>query len=266
MGDSSAVPAAEQALGILSYMARQRGPVTAAAIANALAVPRSTTYHLLSVLIRQGFVTHLSERRRYGLGVSALELGTGYARQEPLAQLGRPLVETLARTTGANAHLAVMHGTDVLYIVEERPRRAPRLVSGLGVRLPAHLTASGRAMLSAMPTEQFWALYPDREMLVERTGRGPRTVAELRDWLRTARARGYATEVSEVTQGLVSVGLPVLDHLGWPTAAIALTFPEADGRALDEVADEIRPASQELSRRIGGVPARPLHRDVTNRP
>ena len=48
-------------------------------------------------------------------------------------------------------HLAVLHGRDVLYLVEERAPRRPSLVTDVGVRLPAHLTATGRAMLAALP-------------------------------------------------------------------------------------------------------------------
>ena len=54
-----------------------------------------------------------------------------------------------------------MHGRDVLYIVEERARRRPALVTDVGVRLPSHLTATGRAMLAALPREQVRALFPD---------------------------------------------------------------------------------------------------------
>ena len=42
--------------------------------------------------------------------------------------------------------IAVLHGRDVLYVVEERAPGRPPLVTDVGVRLPAHLTASGRAI------------------------------------------------------------------------------------------------------------------------
>src|SRR5690625_1117205 len=90
MGRSSAVPAASNTLAVLRYLAAQAGPVPAAAIGRDLGLPRSSTYHLLSTLVAEGFAVHLPEERRYGLGVSAFELGTAYSRQEPLARLGRP--------------------------------------------------------------------------------------------------------------------------------------------------------------------------------
>ncbi|HLY34269.1 MAG TPA: helix-turn-helix domain-containing protein, partial [Jatrophihabitantaceae bacterium] len=72
------VPAAREALAILRFLAHQAAPVAAATIARELHLPRSTTYHLLATLQDDGFVVHLADERRYGLGVAAYELGTGY--------------------------------------------------------------------------------------------------------------------------------------------------------------------------------------------
>lgn len=245
------MPAADQTLRVLSFLARQRGPVAARTIAEQLAIPRSTIYHLLGAMARHGFVVHLEPDRRWGLGTAAFELAGGYTRQEPLARLGRPLVAALADRAGESAHLAVMTGRDVLYIVEERAPRRPALVTDVGVRLPAHLTATGRAMLAHLPREQVRALYPDAAAFSDRTGRGPGRPSELRDLLRGSRERGYATEDGEVTIGLRSVGAPVLDHTGWPAAAIAVTWPDDADRDADQLAALAGEAARELSRRIG---------------
>jgi DNA-binding IclR family transcriptional regulator len=245
------VPAADQTLRILAFLARQRGPVPARMVAAALGIPRSTVYHLLTTLHEHQFVVHVPEERRWGLGIAAFELAGGYARQEPLARLGRPVLADLVDRAHESAHLAVMHGRDVLYIVEERAPKRPALVTDVGVRLPAHLTATGRAMLAALPREQVRALYPDATAFSDRTGRGPSRPAELRELLREVRTRGHATEDGEVTLGLRSVGAVVQDHAGWPAAAIALTWPSDAGRDADELAALATGAAAELARRIG---------------
>ncbi|MGR0320811.1 IclR family transcriptional regulator [Agromyces sp. ZXT2-3] len=255
MSDASKVPAADQVLRMLSHLAAQRGPVPAASIATALGLPRSTTYHLLGVLQERGFVVHLPEERRYGLGVAAFELSSGFSRQQPLTRLGRPLVAALVDRLGESGHLAVLHGRDVLYLVEERAPRRPSLVSDVGVRLPAHLTASGRAMLQALPPAQLRALYPDRAAFADlpsTTEAAPWTYSRLKSVLAEARTTGVASEHGEVTRGLASVGAPVLDHLGWPAAAIAVTFAEDAPAELVEAATAgVQDAAATLSRRIG---------------
>ncbi len=243
------VPAADNTLRILRYLAGRPTPVAASAIARELEIPRSTVYHLLGTLSAHGFVLHMKEDRRWGLGTSAFELAGGYARQQPLARIGRPLVAALSDHLGESTHLAVMSGGDVLYIVEERAPRRQALITDVGVRLPAHLTASGRAMLAALPREQVRALYPNASAFPDRTGLGPRRPTELRELLRTVRQRGYATEDSEVAEGLRSVGAVVRDHAGWPVAAVAVTWAggELDAAVL---ATAVRNTAEVLESRL----------------
>ncbi|WP_087131590.1 IclR family transcriptional regulator [Microbacterium esteraromaticum] len=243
------VPAADQTLRILRHLAGRPSPVAASAIARDLAIPRSTTYHLLSTLETHGFVVHLPQERRWALGTSAFELAGGYTRQEPLARLGRPLIAALADRVGENAHLAVMSGRDVLYIVEERAARRPALISDVGVRLPSHLTATGRAMLAALPRNQVRALYPDAGAFTDRTGRGPDRPSELRRLLQTVRATAIATEDGEVTAGFRSVAAAVCDHTGWPVAAVAITWESA--ASTREPIDAVRDAARMLESRLG---------------
>jgi DNA-binding IclR family transcriptional regulator len=253
VASGSQVPAADAALRILSFLASQRGPVPAARLTSALHLPRSTIYHLLGVLVERGFVVHLPEEKRYGLGFAAFELSSGFSRQQPLARLGRPLVAALVDRVGESGHLAVLHGRDVLYLVEERAPRRPSLVTDVGVRLPAHLTATGRAMLAALPAAQRRALYPDATAFSDRDGRGPRSYGELRRLLASVSEEGYAREDGEVTPGLSSVAAVVVDHVGWPAAGIAITFgSEGAKERRGELVEQVTETAAELSRRISG--------------
>lgn len=257
MGESTAAPkapAADQTLRILSLLASSRGPMPASMIAAQLDLPRSTVYQLLGILQEHAFVAHLPEEKRYGLGISAIELSSAYVRQEPLTRIGRPLVAALVDRTRRSGHLAIQHGRDVLYVVEERAPGSPLLVSDVDVRLPMQLTATGRAILSAMPRAQVRALYPDRSSFVHRHDDpdGIDRYSRLRQVLDETLTRGFAFELGTVTSGLASVGLPVLDHRGWPIAAIALTFPDDADIDLSALAEEVRRTSEELTRRIHG--------------
>ncbi|KAA9131196.1 IclR family transcriptional regulator [Microbacterium caowuchunii] len=255
---SETAPAARHTLAILQYLAAQRGPVSAAAVAAALALPRSTVYRLLGVLEGTGFALHFPEERRYGIGLAAFELSSGFSRQQPLTRLGGPLLAQLVDRLGESAHLAVLHGRDVIYLIEERAPRRPSLVTDVGVRLPSHLTASGRALLATLPPPQLRALYPDRSAFVRRTDRSVDTYGALARLLVDVRRDGFATEDGEVTPGLASIAFAVRDHTGWPAASIAVTFDSGvpPARAA-EIAQHIGASAAELSRRIHGRPLTP---------
>ena len=249
-----AVPAAAQVLAVLRYLARQSGPIPAASISRDVDLPRSTTYHLLDTLMRGGFVVHLPEERRYGLGLSSYELASGYARQAPLQRLARVPLARLVDRTGHNAHLAVPHGREVIYVIEERALGRPPLVTDVGVRLPAHLTASGRAMLAGLPKPQVRALFGDPSTFVLRTDRGPASMSALRRLLVEVRRNGYAEEDGDVTAEFASVAVAVLDHAGHPVAAVAITYPAAEVAPADRpaLAGQVARTARELGRRVGG--------------
>jgi DNA-binding IclR family transcriptional regulator len=248
----SRVPAAAQTLAILRHLARQAGPVPAAAIARDLGIPRSTTYQLLTTLAEEAFVVHLEDERRYALGLSAYELGSGYLRQAPLQRLARIPLARLVDRVGHTAHLGVLHGRDVVYLIEERAPGRPPLVTDVDVRLPASLTASGRAMLAGLPPAQVRALYPTPDAFVVRHDAGPRSPTALRRLLVEVRRDGYATENGEVTPGFASVAVAVPDHLDLPVASVAVTYPCGADEDRDVIIAEVQRTARAVRNRMGG--------------
>jgi DNA-binding IclR family transcriptional regulator len=251
-----------RSLRVLSYLATQANPVSAARIAESIGSPRSSTFRLLRGMQSLGYVAHIPETRSYTLGIAALEIGQAFSIQAPLARFGRPVLERLVLKLGETAHLAVLHGHETLYIHEQSaPLRTP-LVTAKDVRLPAHLTASGRVILAGLGNDQLQALFPANFVFIQRTGKGPSTYAELLQKLDTARRRGFAREFGEVTEGFASIAKPVRDRNGRIVAAVAVTHAYTT-KAMSTLAGSpqvprqetilaaLERASRELSRRLG---------------
>jgi DNA-binding IclR family transcriptional regulator len=255
---SRAVPAATRALEVLRALAAQPGPVPAAHLARELDVPRSTTYHLLAAMEAEGFVVHYPEDRAFGLGMAAFEVGSAYLRHDPLERLARALlvrlVDDLRGAVPVVGQVGVLHGRETLYLLQVSAPAAPTLVTAVGVRLPAQLTASGRALLAGLPAAQVRALFPDRSAFVDRTGSGPRSLSELRRLLAEDRRRGWSREDGEVTAGLGSVAAGASDRRGVPAAALAVTFRSQVLDPGDEpaVAARVVAATRRLEARLRG--------------
>ncbi len=249
--------AATRALSVLRELASATGPLTAGTLARRLSIPRSSTYHLLRAMSAEGFVAHYPEEERWGLGVAAFEIGAAYLRHEPLEHLARPLVHRLAHQVGditaAVVHLGVLHGRETVYLVRESTPAPVTVVVDVGVRLPAALTASGRAMLALLPTAQLRALYPSRDAFVDRTGHGPATLSALRRLLGEESRRGWAAEDGFVVEGYASVAVAAVDRSGRPAASLGLTFrsDRADNDKRRQLAQALLPVAADLSRRLG---------------
>jgi DNA-binding IclR family transcriptional regulator len=126
------------------------------------------------------------------------------------------------------------------------------LVTEIGVRLPAHLTAVGRAILAELPEAQVRALYANQP-LVKRTGHGPTSVDALLRDLEAVRGRGVAHDAEMVTPGISCIAAPVFSHEGVPAAAVGITFVSAQRTAEDIAiaAEVVREISGRLSRSLG---------------
>ncbi len=259
------MPALRRGLAVLRLLGERATPLSAAAVARELGLPRSTTYELLTGLAAAGFAVHLPDERRWGLGLAAFEIGTAYLRGDPLERASRSVLGRLSATTRATAHLGVLHGAETLYLAKVKGGRAgPTLVTEVGVRLPAGLTATGLSILAHLPPGQVRAVFPARESFVLRTGRGPETLPALRRDLTATRRRGWAVEDGRVSAGTASVAAAVFDHNGVPLAALGVTVahwcpaahlgPDGCGQDFAELADPVLAGARELTAALGGHP------------
>lgn len=250
------VPAASRTLAVLKALAKIGQPTTAAALAQKIGVPRSSIYQLLEVLESEGFVIHFEEESRWGLGVSAFELGSAYLRHDPLERVARPILAKLARNAethvAACAQVGVLHGTETLYLLKEMPVQPVSVVTEIGVRLPAHLTASGRALLAEISAAQLKATFGAKQ-LVNRTGLGPKNLRELSAILSTEKQQGYAVESGHITAGYTSIAAAAKNHLRIPIASLALTFREehTSSELVETLSTLVRNAADELSKKLG---------------
>ena len=218
----SKVPAATHTLAILRLLMTTDAPISAARIATQLQLPRSTTYQLLKVMVDAGFVMHLKSHRTYGLGAAAYSLAQAYSTQQPVVRASTRHAQALAKLAGGSAHVSrLSSGMEVLYVLEERSATAVSLITDVGVRLAAERTASGRAMLAALPDAELKAR-------VDAAGLG-RQWQKIHTMVQQVRLRGWAEETEEVSVGQSSIAAAVLDHTGRPAAALAVTFTPGVG-------------------------------------
>lgn len=254
------VPAADRTLALLNALAKSAAPVTAVQLARQIGAPRSSTYQLLQVLEARGFVIHYPENSRWGLGLSAFELGTAYLRHDPLERLARPILHRIVQELDrlglySTAQFGILDGAELLYLLKENPRFAAPTVIDVGVRLPAHLTASGRSMLALLPKNQLQLLYAPGSQIAKRTEQGPGNTKELQKLLAQEKMQGYSVETGHVQEGLNTIAAAALNHLSLPTAAFAVTFKTADASqvVIDSLSSLVTASARELSKRLGAT-------------
>jgi IclR family KDG regulon transcriptional repressor len=236
-----------RALDILDLLggdeAAANGGLGVVRIADLLGREKSQVSRALKTLSARGFVDRDPETREYRLGwrFYGLAARTGRSR---LAAFAPALLRELVAGLGETAHLSVLEGVQVLTLLSVPSPRLLQASDWSGLRVPAHCTSAGRALL----------LDEDREALDTRFS-GTRTRRELDDLERQlgrAREGGYAVVEGEFEPGLVGVAAPVRDFRGVVVAALNVSGPEFRfGDRVEGAGPLVRRAANELSDRLG---------------
>lgn len=227
----SAFRPGDDALGV-SELARRTG------------VPKSSTHRLTAHLVEQGLLEPAG-RGRLRLALKLFEIGQLAAAQRGLVDAARPFLADLREATRNTAHLAVLEGTEVVYLDILRGPDAPTLPSRVGGRFPAHATSVGKAILA----------FSDRAVVDEVVTAGlarvsPRTVTApgiFRTQLARIARDGISYDREESGIGVVCAGAPLLGSDGAAVGALSLSG-WTNRMRLDRVAPAVRTAALALSR------------------
>ncbi|MER7723027.1 IclR family transcriptional regulator [Streptomyces sp. NPDC096323] len=219
------VPAVTRALDVLELFLDGDGTLSAPEVTRRLQLPRTTVHELLTTLAARSYlVTVPGQPGRYRLGVRTYQLGSRYAEQLDLAAEGQQVARQVAETCGETVHVAILEGTDVIYIAKVDSTHAVRMVSAAGRKLPAHCTSVGKMLLAALPERELDARLAGLEL----TGMTPNSITdegELRAALTSVRERGIALEHRESNPDVSCVAAPVRDRSGQVVAALSVSVP-----------------------------------------
>jgi DNA-binding IclR family transcriptional regulator len=220
-----------------------------------LGVAHSTAHRLLAMLAYHGFVRQEPDSRAYIAGPALVEIGLAAVSQLDIRRHARPALERLAGTLGETAHLAVLEGGNVRYLDAVESSRALRVASRTGSVLAASCTASGKALLAALPEAEVSAMFADREALPRLTPRSITSRPALLAELRQVRADGCAVNREESEEGVVSVAVAVRGPR--PAPGVALTVSAPVSRMTEEatarIKEELRAQAAWLAAQLPGA-------------
>jgi DNA-binding IclR family transcriptional regulator len=198
-------PAAYRAIQVLDAISSRPTASTLTEIATSIPLAKSSVSNLLVTLEATGMVRR--SQSGWVLGYKALELGQSVLASTDLVAEFRRIVASLPYLRADTTLLAVLDGVDVLYLARHDGQQQVRLASDIGRRLPAVVTALGKAMLASLPDEELERRLATVEVMPRPTRRSHRTVDDLRRDLRAIRERGYAVDDEQNTIGVTCFGV-----------------------------------------------------------
>lgn len=240
-----------KALEVLDYVARQGHMVTLTEIVHELDLPKTTVFRYLQTLSATGFLAHDIPHDRYGVGPRFRNLAHIDQSLSGLREIALPEMRGLFETFNETVNLGVLADHQVVYIDMLEPGRPMRAHARVGHRHPLHSTSLGKAILAFLPDAE--NLYQRDRDLPQLTINTLTDVAKLRRQAEDVRRRGYAVEKGENEDGLMCIGVPILDRTGYPVAAMSLSAPERrmPPDLTTAAADALMGAAWRISRQLG---------------
>jgi DNA-binding IclR family transcriptional regulator len=245
------VPAVSRAVTLLERVARQRRPMSASLLAAELELPRSSVHGLCNTLLHHGLLRRQGDGG-FVIGSGVMHLAQAFVANTNVAQEFGEMWRDIGQSPDESIILSVLDGTDSVYVAVRNSLRPLGLAFNVGMRLPAHLTGSGKAILAWLPPGTLDALLPPGPL--ERvTEHGPRSLAQLHAELAGIREAGYSVDDECIRRGVLSFGAPVFDATGAVVAGIGMCINKAqlarDGT--DTHHEAVMRVAHTLSARLG---------------
>jgi DNA-binding IclR family transcriptional regulator len=244
------IQSVDRAIRVLSALQGARR-LSLSELAARLELAPSTTHGIVRSLVEHGMVVQERGSSRYQLGPAVLRLGNVYLDTLELRSRAIPWAEDLARRTGLAVRTGVLLVDDVVIIHHEPRPDGSRQMPEVGIVIPAHASALGKAMLAFLADDERRVL--DTGELRSMTGETITSPDELRTQLDEIRSSGVAVEQDEAVIGESSLASPIFDSYGEAIGAIGVVIPSDGDVSRHDARDLVREAARSVSRELGAA-------------
>jgi DNA-binding IclR family transcriptional regulator len=207
----------QRLLALLDQFSTAHPTHTVEGLSEAIGVPRSTVYRLVSLLKVHELLEQAGESR-YQLGPKAIMMGYVARSTVDLADIWRPALEQLAGASRETALVLRRIGDAAVCVDRVECDHPVRLSFDVGKAMPLHTGAGAKVLLACSPAE-VRDRYIDEAVPAAQQARLLVEVAAIA-------ARGWGESRAEVDPGIWAVAGPILRDRDGRCLAISVAVPE----------------------------------------
>jgi IclR family transcriptional regulator, acetate operon repressor len=243
---SGGVQSVGRAFEILEVIALQGGELSLSEIATSVGLPAPSAHRLLRTLVSLGYLRQETSRR-YALAPRLIRLGEAASKQ--FGAWGYPVLTALMEAIGESANMAILDGSNAIYVAQVAGRHSMRMFTEVGRRVPLHATGVGKALLTQLPDEEIVRIL-DLAGMPTVTPHTITDAAVLLQDVRASRIRGYTIDDGEQEVGVSCVAVTV-PNAPTPTAiSISAPTPRMTPDVVREAATALREAAATMAARF----------------
>jgi DNA-binding IclR family transcriptional regulator len=246
------VKSLEKALIILRLMIEEREPLSLTEIGKKLNFGKGTVHRILATLRSHQFVRQDPKTLKYGLGFMAAEMSTALKAEDYIVKIIKPHLKKLSESCPEAISASILEFKEIRYIARFESSESLRVSIGEGTRFPAHCTATGKVLLSALSNEQLEKMYDDRENIQKLTQNSIDSFPRLLKELKRVRKENLAMDFEEALVGVNCVARPIRDSKNEILTAISISGPVSrmTKQKMLEFADLLQDTSAEISKAL----------------
>lgn len=247
------VQSVDRALDILESFEYNEEELGVTELSHKLKLHKNNVFRLLATLEVRGYIEQDKKSGNYRLGIKTFEIANVFLHHLGLRRQARPILEELVNRCNETAYLAVLDGSDVIYVLMHETSQTVRIMPRLGRRLPVHATAAGKAHLAFESADRLALIFKDRPLrkLTDKTITDPEA---FREHLREVARVGFAVDNEEFEPDVRCIAAPVKDYSHKVVASVGLSGPVSRlslERIEKELAPLVKEAGEKLSERLG---------------
>ena len=242
---------------IIDRVSTEGERLTVKALAHDLGISVSTCYHLIGMLVDEGYVEKLPHHAGFRLGPTVGVLFER-SRRSGSAAVVEPVLHDLARIADRTAYYAVLAANDDVVVTHvHSPPDSPPVGVSRGFRGPSHALALGKVLVAAGGSAAI-NRYIEQHELRPFTRRTITDPTKLEAHLKEVRTRGYATDFEEFAKNLYCVAVPVSYTNGAVAGAVGLaTTATSPADELKRLIRLTRRAAAQISTALRGERSTP---------
>ncbi|MGA0180807.1 MAG: IclR family transcriptional regulator domain-containing protein [Ilumatobacteraceae bacterium] len=250
-GEGEFVQSLARGLRVLTAFSADNPRLSLADAARLTGLTRATTRRCLHTLMQLGYAE--TNGKSFQLTPRVLDLGYAYLSSAKLGEIAEPFMETLSEQLDESVSLAVLDGTEIVYVARVPTKRIMSIGLALGSRLPAVVTSMGRILLSSLPDDKLRDFLRQAK-LVRYTQRTITDRVRLERELLSVRQQRYALVDRELEEGLRSLAVPLANREGRIVAALNVgtqTERVSQNELLNSILPQLRRTADEINEILG---------------
>lgn len=240
------------ALDVLEEFRGEMDELGVTELSKKLKLHKNNVFRILATLQSRNYIEQNKTNDNYRLGIKCLELGQTFIHQRGLLKQAQPILNELAENSAETSYISILRGNDVVYLDAVETTSTVRVISRVGLHMPIHATAAGKALVAFDSEEELRKrFHSDLPSFTKNTITSSEEILKV---LAAVRGKEYATDQEEFEDGLCCIASPVRDYTRKVIAALSVSGP-AHRLSADKIEQAVGPevlrCARLLSARLG---------------